>query len=133
MPELSGRDRTAALRVLQAAQIAYTLTRFPKKQVLGDVQERQRLHDSIAATRAASAGLSPALRDRTGIEGSDLVAEAGDDEAAWRIAKKVTPKLFRELRPLLAGDPEAAFLPMPEIPAAKPATKPTRRPRPKRA
>ena len=118
MTDLSPRDRKAVLRLLQAAQVAYALSRFPKKQVLDGADDQKRLHDSIAATRAATGDLSAALRDRTSINWKDLVADADDDEAAWRIAKRVVPSLFGELRPLLGNDPEAAFLPQP--PAAKP-------------
>jgi len=116
--ELSPRDRKAVLQLLQAAQVAYALSRFPKKQVLDGADDQKRLHDSIAATRAATGDLSAALRDRTSINWKDLVADADDDEAAWRIAKRVVPSLFGELRPLLGNDPEAAFLPQP--PAPKP-------------
>ena len=118
MTDLSPRDRKAVLRLLQAAQVAYALSRFPKKQVLDGADDQKRLHDSIAATRAATGDLSAALRDRTSINWKDLVADADDDEAAWRIAKRVVPSLFGELRPLLGNDPEAAFLPQP--PAPKP-------------
>ena len=118
MSELSSRDRKAILRLLQAAQVAYAMSRLPKKQVLKGADDQKRLRDSIAATRAASADLSAALRDRTSIKWNDLVAEANDEEAAWRIAKRVVPSVFAELRPLLRDDPEAAFLPQP--PAPKP-------------
>ena len=114
MAEPSPRDRKAALRVLQVAQVAYDLSRFPKKQVLGDAADTKRLRDSIAATRAASADLSPALRDGTALKWPELIADAGDPEAAWRIAKRVIPTLFAELRPLVGDDPEAAFLPVVE-------------------
>lgn len=118
MADLSSRDRKAVLRLLQAAQVAYALSRFPKKQVLDGADEQKRLRDSITATRAAAADLSTALRDRTDVKWKDLIAEAGDDEAAWKIAKGIVPSLFAELRPLLADEPEAAFLPQP--PPAKP-------------
>ena len=116
MTDLSPRDRKAVLRLLQAAQVAYALSRFPKKQVLDGADDQKRLRDSIAATRAASADLSAALRDRASIKWKDLVADTEDDEAAWRIAKGVVPVLFAELRPLLGDDPEAAFLPQPPTP-----------------
>jgi hypothetical protein len=118
LAELSPRDRKAILRLLQAAQIAYALSRLPKKQVFDGAADQKRLRDSITATRAAAADLSNALRDRTDVKWKDLIAEAGDDEAAWKIAKGVVPSLFAELRPLLADDPEAAFLPQP--PPARP-------------
>ena len=118
MTELTSRDRKAVLRLLQAAQVAYALRRFPKKQVLDGADDQKRLHDSIAATCAASADLSAALRDRTSINWKDLIADAENDEAAWRIAKRVVPTLFAELRPVLTDDPDAAFLPQP--PAPKP-------------
>ena len=116
MADLSPRDRKAVLRLLQAAQVAYALSRFPKKQVLDGADDQKRLRDSIAATRTASADLSAALRDRTPIKWKDLVADTEDDEAAWHIAKRVVPALFAELRPLLGDDPDAAFLPQPATP-----------------
>ncbi|HSW94783.1 MAG TPA: hypothetical protein VLI88_01340 [Patescibacteria group bacterium] len=118
MADLAPRDRKAVLRLLQTAQVAYALSRFPKKQVIDGDDDQKRLHDSIAATRAASADLSAALRDRTSIKWKDLVADTEDDEAAWRIAKRVVPALF-ELRPLLGDDPEAAFLPQPPPPTPR--------------
>ena len=105
--------------MLQAAQVAYGLSRFPKKQVLDGADDQKRLHESIAQTRAASADLGAALRDRTSITWKDLVADARDDEAAWRIAKRVVPALFAELRPLLRDDLEAAFLPQPPAPKTR--------------
>jgi uncharacterized protein YjbI with pentapeptide repeats len=110
--QLSARDRDAVLRLLQAAQTAYALSRFPKRQVLDTAVDRRRLHDSIAKTRAASAELSTALRERTAIKWNDLIADAADDEASWRIAKRVVPTLFAELGPLLGNEPEASFLPV---------------------
>jgi hypothetical protein len=123
MAELSSRDRNAVLQLLQAAQVAYALSRFPKKQVLDGADDQKRLRDSIAATRAASADLSAALRDRTSIKWKDLVADTEDDEASWRIAKRVVPALFVELRPLLRDDPEAAFLPQPPPPKPRKVTR----------
>jgi hypothetical protein len=108
---LSPQDRRTVVRVLQAAQVAYALAHFPKKQVLDGAGDQRRLHESVAATRAAVAELSAALRDRTNVKWKDLIADAVDDEAAWRIAKRVVPTLFSELRPLVADEPEAAFLP----------------------
>ena len=126
MAELSPRDRKAILRLLQSAQVAYALSRFPKKQVLDGADDQKRLHDSIAATRTACADLSAALRDRTSIRWKDLVADTEDDEAAWRIAERVVPSLFAELRPLLGNDPEAAFLPQPPAPKPRKVTRASR-------
>jgi len=124
---LSAQDRKTVVRVLQAAQVAYALARFPKTQVLDGAADQRRLRESVAATRAAAADLSAALRDRTNVKWKDLIAEAGDDEAAWRIAKKVVPTLFSALRPLVADEPEAAFLPAaptkPEPRSARPPRK----------
>lgn len=128
MASLSAHDRKTVLRVLQAAQVAYALARFPKKQVLDGAGDQQRLSESIAATRAAAADLSAALRDRTSVRWSDLIADTADEEAAWWIAKKVVPALFSELRPLVADEPEAAFLP---AAPTKPEPRPTRLPRKK--
>jgi len=121
--DLSPRDRRAVLRLLQAAQVAYALSRFPKKQALDGADDQKRLRDSIAETRAASADLSAALRDRTSIKWKDLVGDTEDDEAAWRIAKRVVPTLFAELRPMLKDDPEAAFLPLPPAPKPRKVTR----------
>lgn len=118
MTVLSSRDRKAVLRLLQAAQVAYALSRFPKKQVLDGADDQNRLRDSITATRAAAPDISTALRDRTEIKWREIIADTDDHEAAWRIAKRLVPQLFAELRPLLGDDPEAAFLPEP--PAPKP-------------
>ena len=120
MADLSPRDRKTVLRLLQAA---YALSRFPKKQVLDGADDQKRLRDSIAATRTASADLSAALRDRTSINWKDLVGDTEDDEAAWRIAKRVVPALFAELRPLLGDDPDAAFLPQPPAPKPRKVTR----------
>ncbi|HLZ48268.1 MAG TPA: hypothetical protein VKR80_06410 [Candidatus Limnocylindria bacterium] len=116
MTALSSRDRNAVLRLLRAAQVAYARSRLPKKQVLDGAGDQQRLRESVAATRAAAADLSHALRDRTEIVWKDLIAGIDDDDAAWRVAKRVVPQLFAELRPLLGDDPEAAFLPQPPPP-----------------
>ena len=116
MTALSSRDRKAVLHLLRAAQVAYALSRFPKKQVLDGAADQQRLRESVAATRTAAGDLSHALRDRTDINWKDLIADADDDDAAWRIAKRVVPQLFAELRPLVGDDPEAAFLPEPPPP-----------------
>ena len=40
-------------------------------------------------------------------------------ELAWRVAKRVTPTVIRELMPLLEGQPEAAFFLRPEAPAKR--------------
>ena len=54
MADLSPRDRKAVLRLLQAAQVAYALSRFPKKQVLDGADDQKRLRDSIAVASSAS-------------------------------------------------------------------------------
>lgn len=129
MTSLSAQDRKTVLRVLQAAQVAYALARFPKKQVLDGAADQRRLRESVAATRAAAADVSAALRDRTNVKWTDLIADAGDDEAAWRIAKKVVPTLFSELRPLVADEPEAAFLPAaPTRPEPRSGQRPRKQP-----
>lgn len=112
MPELEARERKTVLRLLQAAQGAYALSRFPKRQVLADPVDRKGLRDSIEKTRALSAELSAALRERTAIKWKDLTGDADDDEAAWRIAKRVVPTLFAELGPFVRDEPEAGFLPV---------------------
>jgi hypothetical protein len=64
---LSAQGRRTVVRVLRAAHVAYALARFPKKEVFDGAGDQRRLHESVAATRAAVAELSAALRDRTNV------------------------------------------------------------------
>lgn len=109
---LSAHDRAAVLGVLRAAVVAYALSNSTKGRVLDGATNEKRLVESVAAARAAAGELSATLRQRTDVNWPELLAEGTDAEAAWRIAKKVVPTLFSELRPLLTDAPETAFLPV---------------------
>jgi len=101
VPGLSARDRAATLAVLENAQWIYALGRYPKKQVLDDEIDVPwaRLEDDPDET----------------------------PDMLWTVAKKVTPKVLAEMRPLVSDTPEAAFLitPEPKKTAAKKTPKRT--------
>ena len=40
----------------------------------------------------------------------ELAAKPDSPDLLWRRAKRVGPQVLRQLRPLLAGEPEAAFM-----------------------
>lgn len=122
---LSSRDRTALLALLEHAQLAYLLTRYPKKQVLDDAGDVKRLADGVAAMREDAKRLSASLKERETDVPWDLVsAGATGPDAAWAAAKKTAPKVLAALTPLVEGEPEAAFFLRPI--AAKPKTQPAR-------
>ncbi len=117
---VSARDKKALLTLLEQAQLVYLLTRLPKKQVLDDPNDVARLEEALAAMRAAARDLSAALRDRhTGVQWDELAAKPDSPELLWRRAKRVGPQVLREMRPLLEGEPEAAFMLDPNADAAK--------------
>ncbi|HEX9505223.1 MAG TPA: hypothetical protein VGA62_04370 [Acidimicrobiia bacterium] len=117
---VSARDKHALLTLLEQAQFVYLLTRLPKKQVLDDPKDVTRLEAGLAAKRAAARDLSAALRDRyTGVQWDELAAKPDSPELLWRRAKHLGPQVLRELRPLLEGEPEAAFMLDPNADAAK--------------
>jgi hypothetical protein len=108
---VSARDKKALLTLLEQAQLAFLLTRYPKRQVLDDNMDVQRLEDGLAGMRAAARDLSPSLREmHTGVQWDELAAKPDTPELLWRRAKRVSPQVLRELGPLLAGEPEAAFM-----------------------
>ena len=108
---VSARDKKTLLTLLEQAQVVYLLTRLPRKRVLADPGEVARLEQSLGAMRAAAPGLSASLRaTRTGVQWDELAAKPDTPELLWRRAKRVGPQVLRELRPLLEGEPEAAFL-----------------------
>jgi hypothetical protein len=108
---LSARDKKTLLTLLEQAQLVYLLTRLPKKQVLDDPKDLARLEESLAAMRAAARDLSASLREtHTGVQWDELAAKPDSPDLLWRRAKRVGPQVLRQLRPLLAGEPEAAFM-----------------------
>jgi len=129
---LSARDKKAVLALIEKAQLVYLLTRYPKKQVLDDAGDVAKLETGLADMRSAATGLSAKIRDDHGLVRWDELDKKPDSpELAWRVAKRVTPTVIRELMPLLEGEPEAAFFLRPEVPqkkanAAKPKTRSTR-------
>jgi hypothetical protein len=123
---LTARDRAATLAVLENAQWVYALGRYPKKQVLDDEIDVKMLRDRIGAMRKAAQDLSPALRKKIDLPWGRLEDDPDETpDMLWTVAKKVTPKVLAELRPLVSDTPEAAFLITPETKktAAKKKTK----------
>ncbi len=108
---VSARDKKPLLTLLEQAQLVYLLTRLPKKQVLDDPKDVGRLEDALAAMRAAANDLSTSLREtHTGVQWDELAEKPDSPDLLWRRAKRVGPQVLRQLRPLLAGEPEAAFM-----------------------
>jgi hypothetical protein len=129
---VSARDKKALLALLEQAQLVYLLTRLPKKQVLDDPKDVTRLEAALAAMRAAARELSASLREtHTGVQWDELAAKPDSPDLLWRRAKRVGPQVLRQLRPLLAGEPEAAFMldPNAEVKIPSRAQKPAPRKR----
>jgi len=124
VPGLTSRDRAATLALLENAQWVYALGRYPKKQVLDDAVDVKMLRDRISAMRKAAQELSPAQRKRVDVPWARLEDDPDETpDMLWTLAKKVTPKLIAELRPLVRDTPEAAFLISPEPNKKTPANK----------
>ena len=117
---VSARDKKALLALIEQAQLVYLLSRYPKKQVLDDAGDVQKLEDGLAGMRAAAKELTAATHERaTAVAWDELDKEADTPELAWRKAKRLTPTVLRELVPLLEGEPEAAFFLRPEATVRK--------------
>jgi hypothetical protein len=128
VPGLTARDRAATLAVLENAQWVYALGRYPKKQVLDDELDVKMLRDRIGAMRKAAQKISPAQRKKIDVPWARLEDDPDETpDMLWTVAKKVTPKVLAELRPLVSDTPEAAFLisPEPKRAAAKKKTRKT--------
>jgi hypothetical protein len=127
---VSARDKKTLLTLLEQAQLVYLLTRLPKKQVLDDPTDVARLDEALAAMRAAARDLTAALREtHTGVQWDELAEKPDSPDLLWRRAKRVGPQVLRQLRPLLAGEPEAAFMLDPAAEAKTRPEKPTPRKR----
>ncbi len=115
MPGLTSRDRAATLAILENAQWVYALSRYPKKQVLDDEIDVKMLRDRIGAMRKAATDLSVAQKKKVDVPWGRLEEDPDETpDMLWTVAKKVTPKVLSELRPLVSDTPEAAFLISPE-------------------
>ena len=115
MPGLTSRDRAATLAILENAQWVYALSRYPKKQVLDDEIDVKMLRDRIGAVRKAATELSVAQKKKVDVPWGRLEDDPDETpDMLWTVAKKVTPKVLSELRPLVSDTPEAAFLISPE-------------------
>lgn len=114
---VSARDKKALLTLVEHAQLVYLLTRYPKRQVLDDPGDVDRLDKGLAAMRAAAKDLSASRReDRGAVPWEELSKKPDSPDLAWRKAKRIAPTVLRELMPLLEGAPEAAFFLRPEAP-----------------
>jgi hypothetical protein len=121
---LSARDKTALLALIEKAQLVYLLSRYPKKQVLDDPLDVERLETGLADMRAAAKELSAKIRDEHAlVQWHELAKKPDTPDLAWRVAKRVAPTVIRELVPLLEGVPEAAFFLRPEPTPKKKAKK----------
>lgn len=108
---VSSRDRKALMALLEQAQLVYLLTRYPKKQVLDDGKDVARLEDALAGMRNAARDLSTGLRQtHTAVQWDELAERPDSPDLLWRRAKRMGPQVLRTLRPLVAGEPEAAFM-----------------------
>jgi hypothetical protein len=108
---VSARDKKTLLTLLEQAQLVYLLTRLPKKQVLDDPKDVARLEEGLAGMREAARELSASLRDtHTAVQWDELAATPDSPDLLWRRAKRVGPQVLRVMRPLLAGEPETAFM-----------------------
>jgi hypothetical protein len=128
---LTARDRGAVLAILENAQWVFALGRYPKKQVLDDPVDVKMLRDRVEAMRKAAGQLSAAQKKKIDVPWDKVEAEADHaPDGLWAMAKKITPKLIAEMRPLVSDTPEAAFLISPEkkTPAKKKAKKKKKKP-----
>ena len=131
---VSARDKKTLFTLLEQAQLVYLLTRLPKKQVLDDPKDVARLEQGLVAMRDAAHELSAALREKhTAVQWDELAAKPDSPDLLWRRAKRVGPQVLRELRPLLEGEPEAAFMLDPSAETAKSVKEASRRARPSQA
>ena len=122
MAALTARDRGAVLAILENAQWVFALGRYPRKQVLDDPVDVKMLRDRVGAMRKAAGQLSAAQKKKIDVPWDKVEAEAEETpDALWAMAKKITPRLIAEMRPLVSDTPEAAFLISPE--KKKPAKK----------
>ena len=116
---VASRDKKALLQLIEQAQLVYLLTRYPKKRVLDDPEDVKRLEGGLEGMRTAANALPTSLKERHAMIPWDELAERPDTpDLAWRRAKRIAPTAIRELMPLLAGEPEAAFFLTPETPRA---------------
>jgi hypothetical protein len=126
---LTARDRGAVLAILENAQWVFALGRYPKKQVLDDPVDVKMLRDRVEAMRKAAGQLSAAQKKKVDVPWNRVEAKADETpDALWAMAKKITPKLIAEMRPLVSDTPEAAFLISPE--KKTPAKKKTKKKKP---
>ncbi len=127
---VSAPDKKSLLTLLEQAQLVYLLTRLPKKQVLDDPKDVARLEEALAGMRAAASDLSASLRaTHTAVQWDELTAKPDSPDLLWRRAKRVGPQVLRVLRPLLAGEPETAFM---LDPTAETTSKSSDKPAPRR-
>lgn len=121
-------EKKALLELLEQAQLVYLLTRFPKKQVLGNPADVERLETGMTKMRAAAKELSASLRAKqSGVQWDEVLATSDSPDLAWRRAKRVGPQVLLEMRSLLDGEPELAFIldPTADAPTQKGAVKKT--------
>lgn len=111
MAEVSARDRTALVELVQAAQLVDAFGHFPKRQFMDRPDDQARVAERVIEMRKRAGDLSPAFRKQhADLPWDDLEGLGRSPDDLWRAAKKVTPRLLAGLEPLVAGTPESAFL-----------------------
>ena len=131
---LTARDKKTLLTLIEKSQLVYLLSRYPKKQVLDDAADAARLEDGLEGMRLAAKDIPGRIKESHAIIPWDELAKKPDTvELAWRRAKRVSPTVIREMAPLLAGEPEAAFFLKPEAPKERTARKSAGSPKRSRA
>jgi hypothetical protein len=123
---LPARDKKTVLTLIEKAQLVYLLSRYPKKQVLDDAADAAKLEDGLEGMRLAAKDLPERIKNEHALVPWDELAKKPDSiELAWRRAKRIAPTVIRELGPLVAGEPEAAFFLKPEPPKTRKTAKST--------
>ena len=86
-----------------------------ERALLDDEIDVKMLRDRIGAMRKAATELSVAQKKKVDVPWGRLEEDPDETpDMLWTVAKKVTPKVLSELRPLVSDTPEAAFLISPE-------------------
>jgi len=129
---LGARDKKTLLTLIEKAQLVYLLSRYPRKQVLDDAADAAKLEDGLEGMRLAARELPARMKAEHALISWDELARKPDSiELAWRRAKRLAPTVIREMAPLLAGEPEAAFFLRPETPKERRAAKAKAKAKPK--
>ncbi|OLC54913.1 MAG: hypothetical protein AUH85_10550 [Chloroflexi bacterium 13_1_40CM_4_68_4] len=118
---LAARDKKTLLTLIEQAQLVYLLSRYPKKQVLDDVGDAAKLEAGLEGMRLAAKELPARIKSDHALIPWDELAQKPD-----------SPTVIREMAPMLAGEPEAAFFLRPEAPKERTARKTAKKQEPRK-